>query len=61
RELGFLFREPDEAVEMTSWGQSEIGLDCRLSPAELAREFGWTEPATGPDGGVARNRKDNPE
>lgn len=40
----FLFVEPDQATDSTAWGQHEVGLDCKVSPHEIQRLFGWTQP-----------------
>lgn len=36
-----LFRKPWEAESRKEWAAHELGLDCRRSPAQLKRLFGW--------------------
>jgi hypothetical protein len=36
-----LFVEPEDAEVREEWGAHEVGLQCRVSPEELARLFGW--------------------
>jgi hypothetical protein len=40
-EYPFLFVDPDRAEVRRDWGAREVGEDCRLSPEELRRRFGW--------------------
>ena len=40
----FLFAEPDKAQSLQSWGESEVGSDCKLPPGEIKQLFGWAQP-----------------
>lgn len=38
----FFFREPQRAEVYQVWAREETGYDCRISPSEMIRLFGWT-------------------
>jgi hypothetical protein len=55
RNHGELFADPWLAESRREWAAEELGLDCRRSPAELKRLFGWD--AWGITKSVARRLK----
>jgi hypothetical protein len=42
---GHLFCRPSYAAPAVAWAEKELGSDCRKSPSQLARLFGWTKTA----------------
>jgi hypothetical protein len=56
RHYRFLFADPDKAEMRPDWGAREVGEDCKVAPAELARLFGWTVRTPGLEAGAAMGR-----
>jgi len=38
----FLFIKPQNAKHLNEWAEFQLGLDCKKSPSQLKRLFGWT-------------------
>jgi hypothetical protein len=53
RHYGYLFTDPDKAMERRDWGAHEVGETCKAQPDELARLFGWKVRTQAPDASVA--------
>lgn len=53
RHYGYLFTDPDKAMERRYWGAHEAGETCKAQPDELARLFGWKVRTQAPDASVA--------
>jgi hypothetical protein len=44
RDYRDFFCDPDRAVLRTEWAGAQLGADCKVSPKEMRRLFGWTRP-----------------